>query len=528
MRFAQGLLLVSVVVTLVGVVYVAERLVQAEANRIMFAGRLATRANLESEAITLRFRLEKALTEGPVRARYTLDGRLLRPAPPAVARAFETPARSLSSYHLAQGRLDEANAAATTSAERARVALARKDWDAALREPSVEGTELAYLIRRERFRARGESPDEAWRDDVSALLGGPSDRFGRMLLAEAGLEPVSTHAERAFLNTLPADESLFRYQRQLFRGDVGPEGPVLLMRSVPIPELPEGSVKVRMPKPFDMLEMGADPDRSAWERELADRRRRIYWLYGGAAGVIVLGSLYALLAMSRARRYAEAKSDFVANVTHELKTPLANIRLHAETLQAGRARTDEDRARFLQTILDEEQRLESLVDGLLHVSRGPRLERQPVDPAALLRETEERWQPRLRDEGFALELDATALPEVRADREALGRALDNLIDNARKYGREDPRIELTGTASNGHVRLAVRDYGPGIPAGQRADVLRPFARLERADRKETPGTGLGLSLVQSTMEAHGGRVEVHAAAGGGARVELVLPVGGTA
>ena len=142
----------------------------------------------------------------------------------------------------------------------------------------------------------------------------------------------------------------------------------------------------------------------------------------------------------------------------------------------------------------------------------------------LLTDAEARWRPRLEREGFSLDAASGPLPAVEGDRDALQRALDNLIDNARKYGRRDPRIEIGGASLNGHVHLTVRDYGAGIPAGDRARVLEPFTRLESADRKETSGTGLGLSLVAAAMEAHGGRVQLESADGGGTVATLVLPV----
>jgi signal transduction histidine kinase len=156
------------------------------------------------------------------------------------------------------------------------------------------------------------------------------------------------------------------------------------------------------------------------------------------------------------------------------------------------------------------------------------LRTETLDPAALLRETAARWDARLSRDGCTLAVEAPSLPPVRGDREALLRALGNLVDNARKYARADRRIELSGAAANGSVKLTVRDHGPGIPVRHRDQVLQPFTRLERADRKETPGTGLGLSLVVACMEAHGGRVEIGTGADGGAAVTLVLPAEETA
>ena len=272
-----------------------------------------------------------------------------------------------------------------------------------------------------------------------------------------------------------------------------------------------------LPEPFEAVVLrGAVPPQALSARERLESAA----LYGLAALLLCVGTAYAFLAIGRAHRLARDKGDFVANVTHELKTPLANIRLFAESLKEGRVR-EADRAEFLATILEEAARLDTLVEGLLHAARGVRLALATVDPRAVLERTAAQWRPRLEGEGFAFTVDAPALPAVRADADALQRALGNLLDNARKYGGADRRIALSGEARNGCVRLAVRDRGPGIPVADRERVLQPFARLESADRKATPGTGLGLSLVKACMEAHGGRVEI--GGGPGAEITLVLP-----
>ncbi|MHC4339506.1 MAG: sensor histidine kinase, partial [Planctomycetota bacterium] len=225
-------------------------------------------------------------------------------------------------------------------------------------------------------------------------------------------------------------------------------------------------------------------DLEAVDRGLHSRARLLVGLYGLAGALLIAGTAYALVAIRRAERLAGAKSDFVATVTHELKTPLANIRLYAESLRDGRVR-NEDRVEFLETILEEGDRLNRLVESLLHAARGPTLKKEAVAPRELILEAEQRWRQRLEQEGFAFEVSAPPLPSVRADKEALLRALGNLLENARKYSKEERRIQLRGAAEHGTVRITVTDSGPGIPVAQRARVLAPFARLESADRMET-------------------------------------------
>ena len=528
MRGAQALLLLCLVVGLAVVVYACRAQLSDLEDSEWEAARRRMVFDLEAEASMMATVLTEKLDAAEIHAIYDAGGKLLRPAPPTQARPFESPVHSVALVLIGQGKLDEAERAATTSAERVRVLLAKGDeasLDLALAEPAMAGTDLSYLVRKRRFELRGEEPDADWLDDVNALLDGPSDRFARTLLPPGRGWRVSSPRERHRLASITPTPGITidRDEEEVVR--VTAEGDRLVMRRVQFHVNVRGEIEAPMPSPYRMLVRAGRINSEGVEARLVDQRPRVILLYVGVALLLMVGTIYAFLAIGRASRLSAAKTDFVANVTHELKTPIANIRLYAESLRAGRVRP-EDEAEFLDTILDEGQRLESLVEGLLYAARGAKLEMRPIDPAALLRETESRWRPRLEKEGFALEARVPDLPPVRGDRDALLRALDNLLDNARKYGREDPRIELSGRADNGHVMLVVRDHGAGIPVGERKRVLRPFTRLESADRKETPGTGLGLSLVVSTMEAHAGSVKLAKGAGGGTEVTLVLPTDG--
>jgi len=524
MRAAQALLLLCLAVALAVVVYAARAQLRDVEQTIREGEQRAVLAELRQLAKERARELDADLRFGPPVAVYTLQGELLRPAPLARASRFGVPTHTLTAIHIARGRIEEAERAAQTSAERVQVLLA-KGGEASLRkvltEPSAQGTELAYMVRLQLFQNRSEQPDDVWRDDVSALIGGASDRFAQALLAAAGVEPLSSPGERILLAALVVQPGVFGSGGFLYRAE--PQNDELVLRRMPMQDIGVGELTVRLPQPYDAIEVHGQVDRQVVAQKVVDRKPRVILIYVGAALFLLVGTIYAYLAIGRSYRLALAKSDFVANVTHELKTPLANIRLYAETLRAGRVKTAEDRDDFLDTILEEGRRLEDLVEGLLHAARGPRMRMEILDPASLLAESGARWERRLAREGFALQTEVDALPDVRGDRESLLRALDNLIDNARKYGQQDKRILLTGSATNGKVRLAVRDHGSGIPVGDRERVLSPFTRLESADRKETPGTGLGLSLVVSTMEAHGGHVDVGKAPGGGAEITLVLP-----
>jgi len=469
--------------------------------------------------------LHLQLGEGPPLAIYSSDGELLRPAPPGEVRAFEPPDQSVALVHLERGKIEEAWRAARTSEERVRVLLAKGDPASliqALAEPSLQGTDLKVMTRLQLYVVQKRPPSKDWIDDTSALLGGPSDGFARAILQQAGVAPVGTPLQRHMLARLqPRPGIVFPDGGFLYKATLANDR--LELRRWRRSDFGAGNLAVALPAPFATVKVLGRVEEAQVHAQAQERKPRIILIYAGAALLLIVGTVYAFLAIGRAFRLTTEKSDFVANVTHELKTPLANIRLYAETLRAGRVRPG-DEPEFLDTILDEGRRLESLVEGLLHASRGPRLSMASLEPISLLHEAEMRWRPRLEQEGFVFSVETQDLPSVHGDRGALLRAIDNLLDNARKYSRDDKRVNLTGAASNGEVRIVVRDHGIGIPVADRERVLRPFARLESADRKETEGTGLGLSLVVSTMESHGGRIELGRVAGGGTEATLILPV----
>ncbi|MFB3067488.1 MAG: sensor histidine kinase, partial [Planctomycetota bacterium] len=415
----------------------------------------------------------------------------------------------------------------------------------------LRGTDLWYRARLELFRLEGTAPDADWIDDVSALIGGPSDGIGQTLLKQAGVEPVRSRRERAQLAALEPSVGLGLHAASFQEVRHG-EANELVLKRIPIREfgwvLPRGSGPVKwrdesrlnftstfdrrtglisepLPAPLGELSITAELD----EEKLAGEVRRETWLvvllYACAGLLVALATGVSLVATRRALRLARDQSDFVANVTHELKTPLANVHLYAESLRQGRVR-EEDREAFLDTILEETRRLDGLVEGLLHAARGAKITRARVDTRELVKQAAARWRPRLEEEGFEFEVAPGPSVEISADAEALLRALDNLLDNARKYSREDRRIHLSGSCNDGLARLTVRDHGPGIPVQDRKRVLEPFTRLESADRKATPGTGLGLSLAAACMKAHGGRVEISENSGAGSVVSLVLVLEG--
>jgi signal transduction histidine kinase len=245
------------------------------------------------------------------------------------------------------------------------------------------------------------------------------------------------------------------------------------------------------------------------------------------AGVVLLGlSLFATVRAARASAALTAvRADFVATVTHELKTPLATIRAAGETISRGRVRTDQDLKRYAGLLMREERRLTHLVNNLLAYSRVTDVTEvysfEPQEPASLIAEATQGFRRHL-DAGevqFQLEVPAN-LPLVRADRTALVLALHNLIDNAIRYSRESTWVAVSGSAQNGHVRFDVVDRGTGIAADELPQVKRRFVRGRTA---KGDGNGLGLAIVNRIAADHNGEFQLRSEVGVGTTATLLIP-----
>ena len=255
--------------------------------------------------------------------------------------------------------------------------------------------------------------------------------------------------------------------------------------------------------------------------------------------LLVLLSLAALWAALRQAseeiQLAEAKTAFLANVSHELKTPLALIRMAGETLELGRVRNDEERQRFLHVIGRECRRLTHMINHVLDFAKieaGRKEFRfQRTDLVQVVNDTLEVFQPQFEEGKFEVLVDVPdTLPAIEADPEAVTQCLMNLLDNAVKYSKDQRSIEVKvrvtppGTDGNlGEARIQVADHGIGISARDRERIFDKFFRVEQGMVHDVKGSGLGLSLVRHIAEAHGGHIEVESSPGQGSKFVLVLP-----
>jgi signal transduction histidine kinase len=246
---------------------------------------------------------------------------------------------------------------------------------------------------------------------------------------------------------------------------------------------------------------------------------------------LMLGAgLYLIYSnVRRELHLSRLKSDFVANVSHELKTPLALIRLFAETLEMGRVPGEEKAQQYYRVINKESQRLTQLINNILDFSRIEAGRREyrlaPSDVARIVSEVVEAYRFQIEQQGFTLEVEVEdGLPRVVADKEALAQALLNLVNNALKYTRDEKYLKLTvARRGDDQVMVSVTDRGIGVAKGEQQKIFEKFYRAEDSLVHETKGSGLGLSLVKHIMEAHGGSVEVESAPGRGSTFTLVLP-----
>jgi signal transduction histidine kinase len=239
----------------------------------------------------------------------------------------------------------------------------------------------------------------------------------------------------------------------------------------------------------------------------------------------------AVWQLRREAELAELRADFVSGVSHELMTPLTQIRMFGETLQLGRVRNAEERARAIEIIVDESTRLAHQVENVLMFSRGERdaMRLHPVetDLAALVEEVIDGYEPLAESAGASIRLAIDSERRSVVDPDATRQILLNLLDNAVKYGPSGQVLEVGLTAFDGgrRVILWVEDEGPGIPESDRHRIWDPYVRLDRDRDGSSGGSGIGLSVVRRAVEAQGGKVRAEDShrAGSGTRFVIELP-----
>jgi len=242
---------------------------------------------------------------------------------------------------------------------------------------------------------------------------------------------------------------------------------------------------------------------------------------------ILLGGSLLLWQAYRNHRDAAQKTSFVSNVSHELKTPLTTIRMYAELLGEGKIIDPDKQSRYLHTIIRESQRLTRLVSNVLDFSRLEQgrcnFQKHHLNFNLLLQGISDQLQPRLTEVGMSLIMNLPDPPvELSSDHDALEQIVLNLIDNGIKYAAAGKQLQLELKRSKGKVKLRLRDWGPGIPSGQREKIFTKFHRIDNSLTTKQQGSGLGLSIARQLAQGLGGSLEYTPVSGEGCCIELTL------
>jgi signal transduction histidine kinase len=255
--------------------------------------------------------------------------------------------------------------------------------------------------------------------------------------------------------------------------------------------------------------------------------------------LIAASTLAALAGLFSARRsfyrqmrLNDLKSNFVSSVSHELRAPIASVRLMAEGLEREKIKEPEKQKEYFRFIGQECRRLSALVENVLDFSRieqgRKQYEFEPTDVIKLVEETVKVMEPYALEKNVSLVLQldsqlSTLSPQLEVDGRAIQQALVNLIDNAVKHSPARSAVTIGLDVQKMKAQLWVEDHGPGIPKKEHEKIFERFYRLGSELRRETQGVGIGLSIVKHIVEAHGGRVIVQSEIGKGSRFTIEMP-----
>jgi signal transduction histidine kinase len=412
--------------------------------------------------------------------------------------------------------------------------------------PGAEGAAHTAFSHRDfwEWQLRGWEAAQAVREHLAAQPPGAVPRFFRcggsrgFLVARLDLAAGSTNAY-SLCHCLPAEavEDLVQRTTARMNGVPGYLGLAVELAGATVGETPAGrrlatSAPLALAPELSVSVTLADPPAF-----YAALRQRTLW-FGGLIGCSTLAALAGLFAAWRAflkqQRLAELKSNFVSSVSHELRAPVASIRLMIESLESGKVSQPGKPEEYFRFISQECRRLSALIENVLDFARidqgRKQYEFEPTDAAALVKASLQLLEPAAREKGITLRLQlaeaglATVTPCW--DGRAIQQALINLLDNALKYSAKGTTVTLRVTPDGAGLRLAVEDQGVGIPTGEQQRIFERFYRVGTELRRETQGVGIGLSIVKHIVEAHGGRVTVRSTVGQGSCFTMELPAEG--
>ena len=269
---------------------------------------------------------------------------------------------------------------------------------------------------------------------------------------------------------------------------------------------------------------GPDPFAAAASRQVA-----LYlWMGILVVVIIALSAISIGYYINRQMRLTRLKNNLIATVSHELKTPLASMRVLVDTLIEGRCRDEKQEREYLELMARENVRLSRLIDNFLTFSRMERakiaFEFTDVRPAAIVNEAAEAVQERFEAGECKFDLEITPdLPPITVDRDALITVLLNLLDNAFKYTKDNKHIILRAFSSDNAVHFEVEDNGIGLSSRAQRKIFNKFYQVDRTLARHAEGCGLGLSIAKFIIDAHGGKIEVKSQPDKGSTFSVKFP-----
>ncbi|QJW89256.1 HAMP domain-containing histidine kinase [Spirosoma taeanense] len=337
------------------------------------------------------------------------------------------------------------------------------------------------------------------------------------------------------------------YRAELIQRDINP---AFTLDTVSVPQKTSSATRVHQvdtrpeqrgtPNVLNKIVMPVNPVRNLFAQVTFETPtfyllRRMGWLLGGSVFILLLttGSfLFMLSTILRQKKLSEVKNDFINNMTHELKTPIATVTAAVEALQHFGALDDPAKTQtYLAISQNNLQRLSDLVEKVLNLAveekRELALRPEPINPRAMVSELIANHQLKA-PKSITFQVDMPADTLVTVDRVHFANALNNLIDNAIKYSGESVSIRIAGRQEGPIWWLSVKDNGIGIPKAYQGAIFDRFFRVPTGNLHPVKGFGLGLSYVRQVVERHGGLVEVTSEPGQGSEFTVLVPLAGSA
>jgi len=247
--------------------------------------------------------------------------------------------------------------------------------------------------------------------------------------------------------------------------------------------------------------------------------------------LMLLGFVFILYTLTVELRLNKLKSEFISNVSHELKSPLTSIRMMTEMLHHNRVENEKRKAEYYSAMLEESEHLSHLIDNILDFSRidedRKKYEFIDLEPDKIIREFLTSIREMIRETGFTVNYSCLqGVSDIRADRNAILQVLHNLVDNAIKFSGTSRKIDIELVSGENAMELSVKDYGIGISAKDQDRIFERFYRSRESQRSGIRGSGIGLAIVKKIVEDHGGSLILDSTLGEGSKFTVRIPVSG--